>query len=216
MAQPSGARNFFGRVVDRILPGSQYDSSTGQYSNVGAGLAGLGARLAATAFAGPAVGALVGKGAGYLIDRNGNRVGPVQQEGVTPYASVDPGIGNSPVSMPSVNYSQGVQTPGNQWSGYLQSPGSINNLGNQSFNLGRTNWGGPLSQWGKAVADQNPGSNLNFGNQSPGAVAAGGSSEGGGMSSGRMSSGGMPGIIGGRFAGSNAVQYLQNQIRRSQ
>lgn len=216
MAQPSGARNFFGRVVDRILPGSNYDSATGRYSNVGAGLAGLGARLAATAFAGPAVGALVGKGAGYLIDRNGNRVGSVQQEGVSRYANVDPGISNSPVSMPSIGYNQGVQTPGNQWSGYLQSQGSINNLGNQSFGLGpRTNWE-PGSQWGAHIADQNPGSAMNFGSQSPGAVAAGGSSEGGGMSSGRTSSGGMPGIIGGRFAGSNAVQYLQNQIRRSQ
>lgn len=68
MAEPSGVRNFFGRVVDRILPGSNYDASTGQYSNIGTGIAGAGAKIAASAFLGPLAGQAVGKVAGNLID----------------------------------------------------------------------------------------------------------------------------------------------------
>lgn len=171
MAEPSRTRNFFGRVVDRILPGSNYDRSTGQYSNVGAGLAGLGARLAATAFAGPAVGALVGKGAGYLIDhRNGGQVGGVQPEGIQ-YTS--PGFQSGQqgrlTQLSIQNLGLGAQTPGNSWQGYTQGAGSMNNFGNQQFGSGMATQAGgfsPYSQWGNSFLSGQPsqGSLQGFGN----------------------------------------------------
>lgn len=193
MAEPSKTRNFFGRVVDRILPGSNYNASTGQYSNVGKGIAGLGARLAATAFAGPAVGALVGKGAGYLIDHTGNRIGGVQPEGISPYGQVTPGYTNA-VTMPATpNLGLGAQTPGNSWTGYLQGRGSVNNLGNTQFGSGMagipSTWA-PQSTWGQSIAE-GQGSNLNFGNYSPGAGAIRGSGGGAvGVNSGSRGGGG--------------------------
>ena len=180
--KPSGARNFFGRVVDRILPGTNYNRDTGQYSNVGTGLAGLGARLIATSFAGPAAGALVGKAAGYLIDRNGNQIGPVQREGIAGPGGVTTGYTGA-VTMPNVsNLGLGAQPPGGTWAGYLQGQGSVNNFGNQNFTRpggALTNWA-PASTWGQSI-QQGQGSNLNFGNYSPGASAAsGGAGRGGG------------------------------------
>lgn len=203
MAEPSKSRNFFGRVVDRILPGSNYDASSGRYSNVGVGLAGLGARLAATAFAGPAVGALVGKGASMLIDRNGNRIGDVQREGLP----VDPGAVSASgypgaVAMPSVsNLGFGAQTPGGSWNGYTQGQGSVNNFGNQQFGTGMASQPGswsPYSQWGQQVTAQPaaPGSVAGFGNNTQQfAGGGGGSSSGGSMGGNRMA-----GIVGGRLA----------------
>lgn len=194
MAEPSKARNFFGRVVDRILPGQNYDRNTGQYSNIGLGLAGLGARLAATAFAGPAAGALVNRGASYLIDRNGNKVGPVQAESV-PYGSVNPGYVQGTVAAPTVsNLGLGAQSPGNTWAGYMQGAGSLNNFGNTQFGNGMAFIPGgmtPSSTWGQSVAE-GQGSSLNFGNYSPGATAAvrGGGSQGGVNSGARMGGGG--------------------------
>ncbi len=213
MAQPSTARNFFGRVVDRILPGQQYNTQTGQYSNVGKGLAGLGARLAATAFAGPAVGALVGKGAGYLIDRSNGSVGDVQRESVGPYGSVAPGQVGSPSPISISNLGLGPQTPGNSWAGYLQSAGSVNNFGNNSFDRGNayTNWS-PSSQWGQQVVAQPAaqGSVAGFGN-SVGDFAGGGS-RGGGTTGGRGSS--MPGIFGGRLANEGILEVRQRWAGR--
>lgn len=199
MAEPSKTRNFFGRVVDRILPGSQYDRSTGQYSNVGAGLAGLGARLAATAFAGPAVGALVGKGAGYLIDRNGNRIGGVQPEAIQGIG-VDPGYSPAIVGQPTIpNLGLSAQTPGNTWAGYMQGQGAVNNFGNTQFGTGMASLPGswtPSSTWGQAVGE-GQGANINFGNNSPGALATGAVRGGATGASGANS--------GARYGGGNSV-----------
>lgn len=197
MAEPSRTRNFFGRVVDRILPGSNYNSSTGRYSNVGTGLAGLGARLAATAFAGPVAGALVGKGASYLIDHRGGQVGGVQPEGIQAQSpGYTTGYQGSVITPTISNLGLGPQTPGNSWQGYMQSAGSANNFGNQQFGNGMagipSNWG-PRSTWGQSIAE-GQGSNLNFGNYSPGAVATGSARGGGGgaygVNSGARSGGG--------------------------
>ncbi|MFL9582374.1 hypothetical protein [Stenotrophomonas sp. AB1(2024)] len=203
MAEPSKARNFFGRVVDRILPGSNYDSSTGTYSNIGKGALGLGARLAATAFAGPAVGALVGRGAGYLIDHTGNKVSGVQPENVNPYGPVNAGYANG-VGMPATpNLGLGAQTPGNTWAGYLQGQGSTNNLGNTQFGNGMAgipgSWGAQ-SQWGQQITAQPAaqGSNLGFGSNVQSFAGGGGGGGGGGGSS--MGGSGMGGIVGGRLA----------------
>lgn len=209
MAEPSKTRNFFGRVVDRILPGSNYDASTGQYSNIGKGALGLGARLAATAFAGPAVGALVGKGAGYLIDHTGRQIGDVQPESVNPYGAVSPGYAGA-VAMPSTpNLGLGVQSPGNSWAGFLQGQGSTNNFGNTQFGSGMASMPGswsPSSQWGQQITAQPavPGSNLGFGNNVQGFAGGGG---GGGGSGGGSSMGGgrMGGIVGGRLAGESML-----------
>lgn len=214
MAEPSRTRNFFGRVVDRILPGSNYNTSTGQYSNVGTGIAGLGARLAATAFAGPAVGALVGKGAGYLIDHAGNRISDPQRETLPVSAgSVSPGYTGG-VTMPSTtaNLGLGAQSPGGSWNGYLQGQGSVNNFGSQGFTRpGYTNWS-PSSRWGQQLTEQpaTQGSNLGFGNNVQGfAGGGGGSSSGSSMSGNRMA-----GIVGGRLASDSMIDLQRRWANR--
>ncbi|WDW06026.1 hypothetical protein PWE35_09335 [Stenotrophomonas maltophilia] len=180
--QPSGVRNFFGRVVDRVLPGSNYNTTTGQYSNVGTGLAGLGARLIATSLAGPAAGALVGKAAGYLIDRNGNRIGPVQREAVNGPGATVPGYSGS-VTMPSQqNLGLGAQRPGGNWYGYTGGPGSMGSFGNTQFGNGMASVGqwSPQSVWGQQVAAP-AGSNLDLGNNVGGFIGGSGSGSGGSM-----------------------------------
>lgn len=208
--RPTGIRNFFGRVVDRVLPGSNYNTTTGQYSNVGTGLAGLGARLIATSLAGPAAGALVGKAAGYLIDRNGNQIGPVQREGV-PVAGA-PASAQNAITAPSPlavnNLGLGVQRPGGSWYGYTGGAGSMGSFGNTQFGNGMASIGqwNPQSVWGQQVAAPT-GSSLGLGNNVGGFIGGG---SGGG--SGQTSGGGMPGIVGGRFAGSNPVDYKRGFI----
>lgn len=208
--RPTGIRNFFGRVVDRVLPGSNYNTTTGQYSNVGTGLAGLGARLIATSLAGPAAGALVGKAAGYLIDRNGNQIGPVQREGVPVTGA--PASAQNAITAPSPlavnNLGLGVQRPGGSWYGYTGGAGSMGSFGNTQFGNGMASVGlwNPQSAWGQQVAAP-AGSNLGLGNNVGGFIGGG---SGGG--SGQTSGGGMPGIVGGRFAGGNAVDYKRGFI----
>lgn len=203
---PSGARNFFGRVVDRILPGQNYDTNTGTYQNIGKGILGLGARLGATALAGPAVGALVGKGAGYLIDHTG-KIGPVAAEGIPLTSNVDAGVPGYQVNQPqiSANLGLGAQSPGNSWAGYTQGAGSINNFGNTQFGNGQATQPGqwsPSSVWGQQVAaDQ--GSNLGFGNNVSAVTGGGSGSTGGG--SGYTNSNRMVGIFGGRPAGESML-----------
>lgn len=68
MPEPSKTRNFMGRLVDGLLPGSNYNRDTGQYSNIGKGIAGLAAKLGAGALGGPLAGAAAGRLAGRFID----------------------------------------------------------------------------------------------------------------------------------------------------
>lgn len=58
---PSAARNFFGRVVDRLLPGQNYNSQTGAYTHIGAGIVGAGLRAGASFFGGPLGGIVAGR-----------------------------------------------------------------------------------------------------------------------------------------------------------
>lgn len=198
--KPSGVRNFFGRVVDRVLPGSNYNTTTGQYSNVGTGLAGLGARLIATSLAGPAAGALVGRAANYLIDRNGNQIGPVQREGVpltgAPLSAQSAFTAPSPMTVS--NLGLGAQRPGGNWFGYTGGAGSMGSFGNNQIGNGMASVGpwSPQSVWGQSIA-ADPGSNINFGNYSPGATATGAVRGGSGAPS--SSSGGR--IVGGNSVG---------------
>lgn len=174
--KPSGFRNFFGRFVQGVLPGDNYNRQTGQFSNIGTGLAGLGARLIATSLAGPAAGALVGRAANYLIDRNGNQIGPVQREGVPVYGA--PASAQNAVTAPSPmavnNLGLGAQRPGGNWYGYTGGAGSMGSFGNNQLGNGMASVGqwSPQSVWGQSIA-ANQGSNLNFGNYSPGAAATG-------------------------------------------
>lgn len=156
MAQPSTTRNFFGRAIDRILPGSNYNPQTGQYSNIGKGVAGLGARMAATALLGPAAGVLVGKGADMLINHSDNRIGGVVPEGIPTTSNFN--AGGQPIAInagmaPTMSLGLGGSSP--SWGGYMQGAGSMNNFGNQQFGNGMTTQAGswsPSSQWGADLA----------------------------------------------------------------
>ncbi|MCX2894346.1 hypothetical protein ORG27_12240 [Stenotrophomonas lactitubi] len=176
--KPSGARNFFGRVVDRILPGTNYNRDTGQYSNIGKGIAGALAGLGASAFFGPAAGALVRRGAGYVIDHTGN---PVQAPAAVPVAGAPNAITiPSPAQVQNLGFP--AQSPGGTWAGFLQGQGSVNNFGNSQFGNGMASIPGswsPASTWGQGI-QEGQGSNLNFGNYSPGATAASGGAGRGG------------------------------------
>ncbi|WP_157721512.1 hypothetical protein [Stenotrophomonas sp. WZN-1] len=208
--KPGAFRNFFGRFVQAALPGDNYNRQTGQFSNIGTGLAGLGARLIATSLAGPAAGALVGRAANYLIDRNGNQIGPVQREGV-PVTGAPASVQNA-ITAPSPlavnNLGLGAQRPGGNWYGYTGGAGSMGSFGNTQFGNGMASIGqwNPQSVWGQQVAAPT-GSNLGLGNNVGGFIGGG---SGGG--SGQATGGGMPGIVGGRFAGSNPVDYKRGFI----
>lgn len=204
--RPTGVRNFFGRVVDRVLPGSNYNTTTGQYSNIGKGIAGAIAGLGASAFFGPAAGALVRRGAGYVIDHTGRAV---QAPTAAPVDGVPNAI-TAPSPMAVSNLGLGAQRPGGSWYGYAGGPGSMGSFGNNQFGSGMASIGqwNPQSVWGQQVAAPT-GSNLGLGNNVGGFIGGG---SGGG--SGQSSGGGMPGIMGGRFAAGNAVDYKRGFITK--
>lgn len=68
---PGRFGNFFGRLVDRVLPGYNYNPQTGQYSNIGFGLTGLGLRGVAGLFGGPAGSFLANKGLNWYANNHG-------------------------------------------------------------------------------------------------------------------------------------------------
>ena len=212
---PSNTRNFFGRVVDRILPGTNYDTTTGQYSHIGSGLAGLGSKIAGSMLAGPAVGALVGKAAGYLIDKNGQP--KIVSESVAPESNLSVSLPGYSVTQPVVaNLGIGVQNPGNAWAGYMQSPGSLNNFGNTQFGTGQPQLGTwqPSSTWGQTIAAGN-GSNLGFGNNVSAVTGGGGGSSAGVNSGSRGAGGGMPGIVGGNAAGQTVLDIWRGRYQQN-
>ncbi len=192
-------RNWFGqatgRAGERILSGSNnYDPRTGRWRNVEAGLIGTGARMLISAVGGPVIGALAGRGINKLVDRYGKDPQFVQPESIPIpiHWGAPEGMGRvatAPQSFtpPTVaNLGLGAQTPGNSWQGYLQGQGAVNNFGNTQFGNGMagipSNWA-PQSTWGQSVAE-GQGSNINFGNYSPGATATGAVRGGGGGASG--------------------------------
>ncbi len=170
MAEPSRTRNFFGGLVDRILPGSNYNRQTGQFSNIGSGIAGRAASVAGTMLGGPAVGRLISTGAGNWIDtgsplgtgygtgplariigRDANTVGPVVPEQI--------GAPRAPLG----NLGLGGSYQG--WRNYMADPGSREGFGNNYIGGGYTGVGWtPSSGWGRNLMDTNPGSVQNFGN----------------------------------------------------
>lgn len=169
--KPNGFQRFVGRVGDRFLAGSNnYDPATGRWSNVGPGLVGTAARLVGTFLGGPLVGAAVGRIANVAVDKYGNRTAqaPAQSAFVAPPPSATPNLGFP------------AQSPGGTWAGYLQGQGAVNNFGNSQFGNGMSSMPGswsPASTWGQGI-QEGQGSNLNFGNYSPGA-SGGGTGRGG-------------------------------------
>lgn len=207
MATPNWAQGFLGRVVDRVLPGQNYDTRTGQYRNVGQGIAGLGARIAASAFLGPAAGAAVGKIANTLINRHDP--GPVVPERI---GLVNPGlnIGYTPrysaqaqMIAPSLSDPGTVQSPGGSWRGYMEGAGSINNFGNTQFGAGTSSLPGqwsPSSLWGQQVG-ASQGSQLGFGNNVDSFS---------GVDTGGYGSSSIPGMFGGRLAGDSMLDVARS------
>lgn len=145
-APPSRTRNFFGGIVDRLLPGAQYNSQTGQYSNVGRGLLGRAASIGASFYGGPGAGALVNNLAGQWIDGrgvfNGNGNGSGAPGPVVPQI-----VGTQGGSLTAPNLGLGgapTMTPT-----YIPQIGN-NGFGNNYVNPGPTlyqPWS-PQSQWG--------------------------------------------------------------------
>lgn len=163
MAAPSRSRNFFGALVDRVLPGSNYNRATGQYSNIGSGLAGLGVSLGAGLLGGPGASMLARQGAEKLIS-GGGLFGGGQPGGVQPEA-----IGGIP-GVQAGNLGFGAPQP-------MQAP----SMGFQSAGFGNYTLPGampaqsqpwqPQSAWGAQVASQ-PASPSPFSPASPQAQAA--------------------------------------------
>lgn len=96
---PSRVRNFFGNVVDHILPGNNYNPNTGQYSNIPSGIVGAGLRIGAGLIGGPVVGAVTGR----LMNRYlTNHQGPGSY-GLTSGGPLDGSIPLSPYTGGMVN-----------------------------------------------------------------------------------------------------------------
>lgn len=186
MAQRSFLGRAAGRAGERILAGSNnYNPVTGRYRNVQAGAMGMAARWLITAFAGPLAGQLAGRGINKLVDRYGPDPEFPQMEAVPIPGYTRPAFGTSPAAAPAPQVVSNLgfpsQSPGGMWAGYLQGQGSVNNFGNQNFTRpggALTNWS-PASTWGQGI-QEGQGSNLNFGNYSPGATATGAVRGGGG------------------------------------
>jgi hypothetical protein len=186
--KPSGVRNFFGGVVDRILPGSNYNRSTGQYSNIGKGIAGRGASIIGSMLGGPAVGALINKGAGKWIDtgsplgngygtgplakimgRDATDIGEVVPQPIGDGRPVSPNLGLGNAGPQGVAPGQLYRDPYMGWQQFMAPQGSVGNFGNNNI---RTQpvpgaWQ-PKSGWGRdMMAGGNAGmagANRGFGN----------------------------------------------------
>ena len=213
MAQPNAAQRIGGRLGDRFLAGTNnYDPRTGQWRNVVPGAIGTAAKYLISAFAGPAIGAVAGKGISKLVDRYGSDPQFVQPEAINIPGYTRPSPWEHAVTAPSPlavqNLGLGIQRPGGSWYGYTGGAGSMGSFGNTQFGNGMASIGqwNPQSVWGQQVAAPT-GSNLGLGNNVGGFIGGG---SGGG--SGQTSGGGMPGIVGGRFAGGNAVDYKRGFI----
>lgn len=184
MAQRNWLGQATGKAGERFLLGSNnYDARTGQYRNVMPGLVGRAAQMVIGAFGGPVLSAVAGRGISKLVDRYGKDPQFVQPESIpipvhwgAPQSAQSAFTAPTPMAAPATpNLGFGAQTPGNSWTGYLQGQGSANNLGNTQFGNGLagipSSWA-PQSTWGQSVAE-GQGSNINFGNYSPGATATG-------------------------------------------
>jgi hypothetical protein len=210
-------RNFFGRlratVANRIAPGSPYDERGNYLHNGGrAGIA-TALKVGANMFF-PGAGVVVDKIMSPWVDRGANYgIGEPTREAVPIYGAPQSAQHAYAAAPPTTsNLGFGAQSPGGSWNGYLQSQGSVNNLGSQGFTRpGYTNWS-PSSRWGQQLTEQpaTQGSNLGFGNNVQGfAGGGGGSSSGSSMSGNRMA-----GIVGGRLASDSMIDLQRRWANR--
>lgn len=217
MAETASRPNFFSRIgqgaANRITPGSIYDSRGNYLNNGGRAAVATGIKFLANTFV-PGGGMIADRVLRGWVDRGANYgIGqPVREQIEIPGA---PASAQNAITAPSPlsvnNLGLGAQRPGGSWYGYTGGAGSMGSFGNTQFGNGMASIGqwNPQSAWGQQVAAPT-GSNLGLGNNVGGFI--GGGSGGSGGSSGQTSGGGMPGIVGGRFAGGNAVDYKRGFI----
>lgn len=197
-------------LVNRGVPGNVFDARGNYMGNAGRAAIATGVKVLANMIA-PGAGLLVDRGLSGWVNRGANYgIGqPVREQIEIPGA---PASAQNAITAPSPlaaqNLGLGVQRPGGSWYGYTGGAGSMGSFGNTQFGNGMASIGqwNPQSVWGQQVAAPT-GSNLGLGNN-VGRFIGGGSGGGSGQTSG----GGMPGIVGGRFAGSNPVDYKRGFI----
>lgn len=146
MPQPSGVRNFFGRMVDGLLPGNQYNQQTGQFSNVWSGIGGRAASIAASMYGGPQAGMAVNRAAANWIN-NGNPF--AFRGGGNAWAQIPRGtfpVDFGGVNVPNVGMGQ-YGTPGYGGTETAQAPWT--GLGTPTGNVVN---GGALGAWANTTA----------------------------------------------------------------
>lgn len=187
--QPSGVRNFFGRVgqsaANRITPGSIYDSRGNYLNNGGRAAVATGIKFLANSVL-PGGGMIADRVLRGWVDRGANYgIGkPVMERIDIPGAPTSSGAvtAPSPSQLATQNLGLGAQRPGGNWYGYMGGPGSMGSFGNTQFGNGMASVGqwNPQSIWGQQVAAP-AGSNLDLGNNVGGFIGGGGSGSGGSM-----------------------------------
>lgn len=199
------------RIANGAIPGNVFDSRGNYMGNGGRAAVATALKFAAGLFGGAPAAQLADRGLSGWVTRGADYgISRVQPESVPIYGAPPSAQSAFVAAPPSATPNLGFpsQSPGGTWAGYLQGQGSVNNFGNSQFGNGMASVGqwNPQSAWGQQVAAPT-GSNLALGNN-VGNFLGGGSSRGGGQSFGSS----MPGIMGGRFAGGNAVDYKRGFI----
>lgn len=208
-----GARN---RFVNGAVPGNVFDARGNYMGNGGRAAIATGLKLLANAFV-PGTGLLVDRGLSGWVNRGADYGigGPVMEQVDIPGApsSSRAFTAPTPSQMTTQNLGLGVQRPGGNWYGYTGGAGSMGSFGNTQFGNGMASIGqwNPQSAWGQQLAAPT-GSNLGLGNNVGGFIGGGGNGGGGQSGRGQSGASSMPGIAGGRFAGTNAVDYKRSFI----
>lgn len=189
------------RIANGAIPGNVFDSRGNYMGNGGRAAVATALKFAAGLFGGAPAAQLADRGLSGWVTRGADYgISRVQPESVPIYGAPPSAQSAFVAAPPSATPNLGFpsQSPGGTWAGYLQGQGSANNFGNQNFTRPGgplTNWS-PASTWGQSI-QQGQGSNLNFGNYSPGATATGAVRGGGGAGVGVNS--------GARRGGGNSV-----------
>lgn len=187
-----GARN---RFVNGAVPGNVFDARGNYMGNGGRAAIATGLKWLANAFV-PGTGLLVDRGLSGWVNRGADYGigGPVMEQVDIPGApsSSRAFTAPTPSQMTTQNLGLGAQRPGGSWYGYAGGAGSMGSFGNNQLGNGMASVGqwSPQSVWGQSIAS-GQGSNLNFGNMSPGAVATGngGTGRGGAVANRGMQTG---------------------------
>lgn len=167
------------RIANGAIPGNVFDSRGNYMGNGGRAAVATALKFAAGLFGGAPAAQLADRGLSGWVTRGADYgISRVQPESVPIYGAPPSAQSAFVAAPPSATPNLGFpsQSPGGTWSGYLQGQGSVNNFGNSQFGNGMASMPGswsPASTWGQGI-QEGQGSNLNFGNYSPGANAASG------------------------------------------